>query len=98
MAVDFKKLLKNKDFDEIKDKIEDIADDIKKDPALLKLFNTDPVKALEKVLGVDLPDDLVNKVIAAVKAQLAADKVDDFMDKLEDKLEDKAPDFLKKLF
>ncbi len=98
MAVDFKKLLKNKDFDEIKDKIEDIADDIRKDPETLKLFKSDPVKALEKVLGVDLPDDVINKVIAGVKAQLAADKLDDVMDKLEDKLEDKAPDFLKKLF
>ena len=98
MSVDFKKLLKNMDFDEIKDKIEDIADDIKKDPALLKLFKTDPVKALEKVLGVDLPDDLVNKVIAAVKAQLAADKLDDVFDNLEDKLEGKAGDLLKKLF
>ena len=98
MAVDFKKLLKNMDFDEIKDKIEDIADDIKKDPELLKLFKTDPVKALEKVLGVDLPDDLVNKVIAAVKAQLAADKLDDVFDNQEDQLEGKAGDLLKKLF
>lgn len=88
--MDFKKLLKNMDFEEIKDKVEDIAEDIQKDPELLKLFKNDPVKALEKVLGVDLPDDLVNKVIAAVKAQMAADK-------LEDKLEDKI-DLLKKLF
>ena len=47
-------------------------------------------KALEKVLGVDLPDDMVNKVITAVKAQMAADKLDD---KLEGKV-----DLLKKLF
>lgn len=95
--MDFKTLLKNKDFDEIKDKIEDIAEEIRKDPALLKLFKTEPVKALEKVLGVDLPDDLINKVIAAVKVQIAAEGLDDKLDKLEDKFEDKV-DLLKKLF
>ena len=39
------------------------------------------VKALEKIIGVDLPDDIINKVIDGVKAKLAAgdiaDKVDD---------------------
>ena len=95
--MDFKKLLKNMDFEEIKDKVEDIAEEIRKDPALLKLFKAEPVKALEKVLGVNLPDDMVNKVIAAVKAQMAADKLDDKLDQLEDKLEGKV-DLLKKLF
>ena len=95
--MDFKALLKNMDFEEIKDKIEDIAEEIRKDPALLKQFKTDPVKALEKVLGMDLPDDMINKVIAAVKAQIAAEDLDDKLDKLEDKLEDKV-DLLKKLF
>ncbi len=95
--MDFKKLLKNMDFEEIKDKVEDIAEEIQKDPALLKLFKTEPVKALEKVLGVDLPDDMVNKLITAVKAQMAADKLDDKLDQLEDKLEGKV-DLLKKLF
>ena len=95
--MDFKKLLKNMDFEEIKDKIEDIAEEIQKDPVLLKLFKAEPVKALEKVLGVNLPDDMVNKVIAAVKAQMAADKLDDKLDQLEDKLEGKV-DLLKKLF
>ncbi|MBR2929317.1 MAG: hypothetical protein IKC24_09220 [Oscillospiraceae bacterium] len=95
--MDFKKMLQNMDLDDMKDRVEDIAEEIRKDPALLNQFKTEPVKALEKVLGVDLPDDVVNKVIAAVKAQMAADKLDDKLDQLEDKLEGKV-DLLKKLF
>ena len=38
-----------------------------------ELFTKDPVKAVEKVLGVDLPDDVVNKIIDAVKAKLTVD-------------------------
>ena len=46
----------------IKDKIEDIADDIKKDPELLKLFKTEPVKVVEELVGMDLPDELIEKI------------------------------------
>ncbi len=67
--------------DQIKEKIEEVVAKLKSDPALLKEFKTEPVKVLEKVLGVDLPDDIVNKVIDGVKAKIAAgdiaDKVDD---------------------
>ena len=56
------------------------------DKALQKQFTTDPVKALEKVLGVDLPDEILNPIIDGVKAQLTAEKLGD------------AADFLKKLF
>ncbi len=70
--------------DEIKEKIEAVVAKLKSDPALMSQFKSEPVKALEKVLGVDLPDDIVNKVIDGVKAKLAAgdiaDKVDDVKD------------------
>jgi len=41
---------------------------------LQEKFQKDPVKALEDVLGVDLPDDVINQVIAGVKTKLTADK------------------------
>lgn len=47
------------------------------DKALQKQFQTDPVKALEKVFGVDLPDEMINPIIDGVKAQLTAEKLGD---------------------
>lgn len=70
--------------DEIKEKIEAVVAKLKSDPDLMSQFKTEPIKALEKVLGIDLPDDVVTKVIDGVKAKLAvgdiADKVDDVKD------------------
>lgn len=40
------------------------------------------MKALESVLGVDLPDDVVNQVIQGVKAKLTADNVSGAVDAL----------------
>lgn len=57
-----------------------IADAVKKissDKTLQKQFQTNPVKALEKILNVDLPDDLLNPVIDGIKAKLTADKLGD---------------------
>ena len=44
---------------EIKEKIEQMAKKVLSDKALMELFEKDPIKAVEKVLGVDLPDELV---------------------------------------
>ena len=35
----------------------------------------DPVKTVEELTGVDLPDDAINKVVDGVKAKLTADKL-----------------------
>jgi len=58
---------------DIKGKIEEISAKIKNDPALAEQFKKEPIKAVEKVLGVDLPDDVVAKVVDGVKAKLTAD-------------------------
>ena len=55
---------------------------ITKDKGLQEQFQKDPVKALENVLGVDLPEDVINQVIQGVKAKLTADKVSDTVDAL----------------
>lgn len=60
---------------DIKAKIEELAEKIKKDPALLNQFKTEPVKAVEKLIGKDLPDDVIEKIIDGVKAKLTADKL-----------------------
>ena len=58
---------------EVKELIEKLLDKVQKDESIKELFVKDPVKAVEKVLGVDLPDDVVKKIIDAVKAKLTVD-------------------------
>jgi len=60
---------------DIKAKIEEIAKKISADKELQEQFKTEPTKAVEKLLGVDLPDDLVEKIVDGVKAKLTADKL-----------------------
>jgi len=65
---------------DIKEQIKKAVDSISKDKRLQEQFQKDPIKALESVLGVDLPDDVVNQVIQGVKAKLTADNVSDAVD------------------
>jgi len=58
---------------DIKAKIDEIVDKIKNDKTLAAKFKEDPVKALESIAGIDLPDDQINKVIDGIKAKLAVD-------------------------
>ena len=60
---------------DIKEQIESIVEKLQKDKALQAQFKKDPVKAVDKLLGVDLPDDMVEKVVAGVKAKLSLDDV-----------------------
>lgn len=62
---------------DIKEKIEAIVEKVKKNPALLKKFNTEPVKVVEELIGIDLPDELVEKIVDGVKAKITVDKVGD---------------------
>ena len=64
---------------EIKEQIEKLAKKILDDKDLMDLFKEEPIKAVEKVLGVDLPDDVVEKIAAGVKAKITADNVQDIM-------------------
>ncbi len=62
---------------DIKEQITSMVEKITSDKELMELFKNEPVKAIEKVLGVDLPDDAVEKVIDGVKAKMTADKAAD---------------------
>ena len=64
---------------DLKKMIEDLVEKIEKDPDILKKFNDEPVKCLEKLLEVDLPDDQVEKLIDGIKAKLTLDKVGDIL-------------------
>lgn len=67
---------------DIKELIKKAVDSISEDKSLQEKFQMDPVKALEGILGVDLPDDVVNQVVQGVKAKLTADNVSGAVDAL----------------
>ena len=54
---------------DIKEKIEELVEKIKKDDSLMDDFKKDPVKVVEKLVGVDLPDDMIEKVVDGVKVE-----------------------------
>lgn len=58
---------------DIKEKIEEITGKIKNDPKMMDEFKKDPVKTIEKLTGIDLPDDITEKVAAGVKSKLGGD-------------------------
>lgn len=57
-------------FMDIKAKIDEVVNKVKTDKNFAEKFKNDPVKAVEGVLGVDLPDDVVNNVVSGVKAKI----------------------------
>ena len=60
---------------DIKDKITELVEKIKKDPKLAEKFQKEPVATIEGLLGVDLPDDQVEKIVEGVKAKVSLDKL-----------------------
>ena len=62
---------------DIKEKIESVVKKLLADKKLLEKFEKNPVKVIEELLGVDLPDDLVEKIIDGVKAKINLEKVGD---------------------
>lgn len=67
---------------DIKEKIEAVVKKLMADKKLMEKFEKNPVKVIEELLGVDLPDDLVNKIIDGVKAKINLEKVGDALETL----------------
>ena len=47
---------------DIKEIIEKVVDKVKDDPAMLAKFKKDPISVVEKLVGIDLPNDQLEKV------------------------------------
>jgi len=62
---------------DIKEKVEEIVKKITSNKDLVSDFKDDPVKTVESVAGIDLPDGAVDKVVDAVKAKIDLDKASD---------------------
>lgn len=55
---------------DIKEKIEELVEKIKSDKDLSSSFKSNPVATLEKLLGVDLPDEQIKALVEGIKAKL----------------------------
>ena len=64
---------------DIKAKIDEVVNKVKSDDKFADKFKNEPVKAVEDVIGVDLPDDVINNVVDGVKAKI---NVGGVMDKI----------------
>lgn len=60
---------------DIKEKINEVVEKVTKDKSLQEQFQKEPVKTVEKVLGVDLPDDAIEKIVEGVKGKISVDKI-----------------------
>ena len=67
---------------DIKNQINKVVEEITKNPDIKEQFEKEPVKVIEKLIGVDLPDDIVMKIIDGVKAKLTLDSVSKVTDTL----------------
>lgn len=64
---------------DIKAKVEELVSEIQKNPKLLSQFKENPVPVIEKLVGMDLPDDQIMKLADLVKAKIDLDKAGDLL-------------------
>ncbi len=86
MALDIKGVLgkvagEDGDFD-IKELAEKAISKIQGDDNLLASFKENPIKVVEKILKVDLPDEILEKIVDAVKAKISIDDAKDAIGKI----------------
>ena len=58
-----------------KEIVGELLEKISKDDDLRKQFKKDPVKTVEKLTGIDLPNDQVDKLVEGIKAKINVDKL-----------------------
>ena len=63
----------------IKEKVEELVAQIQKDPKQLTQFKEKPVPVIEKLVGMDLPDDQIMQLAELVKAKIDLDKAGDLL-------------------
>ena len=67
---------------DIKKKIDEIVKKLKSDKNLMEKFKKDPVSAVESLIGVDLPNDQIEKIADGIKAKITIDKAGSVLGKL----------------
>ena len=64
---------------DIKKKVEELVAEIQKNPKLLTQFKENPFPVIEKLVGMDLPDDQIMKLADLVKAKIDLEKAGDLL-------------------
>ena len=64
---------------DIKAKAAELVEKIKKNPKMLTQFKENPVHDIEKLVGMDLPDDQIMKLADLVKAKIDLEKAGDLL-------------------
>ena len=65
--MDFKK--------EIQEKIDALVEKVKSDKNIAAKFQKDPIATVEELLGIDLPNDQIEKVVDMIKAKINVEKI-----------------------
>ena len=65
---------------DVKEKVDELVKKLTTDKGLAKKFVKEPVKTVEALLGVDLPDETVKKLIAGVREKISLDKIGALLD------------------
>ena len=60
---------------DIKAKIEELTKKITSDKTIMENFKKNPIKTVEGLIGIDLPDDQVSKIADGIKAKIGLDKL-----------------------
>ena len=68
--------------EDIKKKIDEIVKKITSDKNFANKFKENPTKAVEEIIGIDLPDETINNIINGVKTKLTADNAKAMIDKV----------------
>ena len=71
---------------DIKAKIEELVNKIKSDSGLMTKFKSNPIKTIEELIGIDLPDDQLEKVVEGIKAKISIDDISDKLGNIGSKL------------
>lgn len=64
---------------DIKAKVNELVEKIKDNPAMLREFKENPVKIVEEIVGMDLPDDQIKQLAELVKAKIDLEKAGDLL-------------------
>lgn len=60
---------------DIKAVITETVEKITSDEKILESFKKNPIKTVEELTGIDLPDDQLEKVVEGIKAKVTLDEV-----------------------
>jgi hypothetical protein len=62
---------------DIRARIDEIVNKVKSDPDIAAKFQNDPIKTVEGIIGVDLPDDVIKQIVDGVKTKVNVDGLKD---------------------